>query len=159
VDPDAVSSDEVVESNRWFTLTSDEDGYAIWDVDDLGDDPVRFFEPTSVGSDDARAEFRRLTRDARLRRGVPRVLLGAVLVGAVVWLAAGSFYLFRIALQFGGGPSIDDFPTWLTWVQLVEGVAYRVGLGSLAVLLAWFVVESLRREPVRPSSFPARDEE
>ncbi len=135
---------EVLATNRWYSLTADEDGFAIWDVAGSSDDPVSEFARTDEGSEEAWAEFRRLTRDARLHRRVPRLLLGATVVGTAVWLVTGAIEaaIFATALSSNGDIGFTDF---LSWVQIADTVAFRVALGSVTILVAWFMVESLGR--------------
>ena len=136
---------EVLATNRWYSLTADEDGFAIWDVAGSSDDPVGEFARTDEGSEEAWAEFRRLTRDARLHRRVPRLLLGATVVGTAVWLITGAIeaVIFATALSSNdGGIGFTDF---LSWMQIADTVAFRVAIGSVTILVAWFMVESLGR--------------
>ena len=135
---------EVLATNRWYSLTADEDGFAIWGVAGSSDDPVGEFARTDEGSEEAWAEFRRLTRDARLHRRVPRLLLGATVVGTAVWLITGAIeaVIVATALTSNGGIGFSDF---LSWMQVADAVAFRVAIGSVTILVGWFMVESLGR--------------
>jgi len=129
---------EVLASNRWYTLTEHKDELGIWESGAEGD-PVRVFPRSDEGSEEAWAELRRLTRHARLHRGLPSLLFRVVVVGAVVWIVTGAIYLTLYVLETSNFLDFPGFPTWIRWLQIAEGIAYRVTLGTLAILVAWFV--------------------
>ena len=60
-----LADDELAEiraTHRWYSLAADEDGFAIWDLAGASADPVSEFARADDGSEEAWAEFRRLTQ-------------------------------------------------------------------------------------------------
>lgn len=141
---------EVLDSNAHFVLMADEDGYSIWRAAPDVDDPDAIFPLTDEGSEQAWEEFRRLTSEARrVNRALllPKSLRIIVLIGAAAWMGAGLIYWLTYALD---RQSFLDQPTWLTWDQVIDGTAYRVGIGALAVLVALWIERRWRSDPSKP---------
>ena len=110
-DPREVESRIVVESRR-HVLFEDEDGYSIWVLDRLDDEPVAVFPLTEEGLDEAMGRWDELAR--RERRG--RLLTSLAWVARVVgifWIAfTGFVVVYGLALASLGGETRDDSLSW-----------------------------------------------
>ncbi len=134
----------VVDSNAWLELTSDEDGYALWERGVA--EPVERFPATDQGADDAWTAYRQRSRDARSAgfwsTGLPRILFSLVVAGAILWLIGGTAFFLEYTSVFRSGTR----GTWWLWFQAIDAFGERLCVGSAAVLVAWFVLRRWRAQ-------------
>ncbi len=133
----------VVASNAWLELTSDEDGYALWERGVA--EPVEL-PATDQGADDAWAAYRQRTRDARSAgiwsTGLSRILFALVVTGAILWLIGGTVLFLEYTSVIRSGIR----GTWWLWFNAIDALGERLCLGSAAVLVAWFVLRRWRAQ-------------
>jgi hypothetical protein len=149
VDDDASDDNfTVLQSNREYFLTQDEDGYAIWSVRSDNEDPVLTFPAGEESSEDALAAFRRETRSARWA--------SLLFVSAIA--AGGAWVLSRLiqeGLQLADVPAAfpNDSPTpvpfswrFLAYVELTLPVLYAVFIVSVGLSVVLWLHRRFRRE-------------
>lgn len=127
-------SDDVIDNNKWFALTNDEDGYAVWEIG--GQRPVATFPPTDSGGDEAWHVYRERTRSARFSLLLPKVLVRLVVVGGVLWLLGGTATYVAYALETS---NVVRLPRVFQWIQVIDVIGYRLCIGSLAILVGWWI--------------------
>jgi hypothetical protein len=128
---------EVIDSNRWLILSRDDEGYAIWPVDNVDDDPIRSFPPTDEGAEDAYETFVALSQ---ARRGslVPLAMLMVAAIAGIAWLAATTY------IAIAGLSAFDD--RYQSWVYTTSQVGYPAFLVSSGLfVMTWMY----RRERIR----------
>jgi hypothetical protein len=128
---------EVIDSNRWLILSRDDEGYAIWPVGNVDDDPLRSFPLTDEGAEDAYGTFVALSH---ARRGplVPLVMLTVAAIAGIAWLVATAY------IAIGGVSSFAD--PYESWVYTVSEVGYPAFLvASGLFVMTWLY----RRERIR----------
>lgn len=128
---------EPILKSRRYVLGESEEYYGIWDRRE-GRGPFERFPLTEEGFDAAEARFHELTR--RRRRDPDRyrmVLLGIVVGGAALWVAAGIFTAVGYELAFLG---VQAEALLFRVMYVLDAVGYRLALGAVLVLAALFVV-------------------
>lgn len=132
-EPDAL---EIVARSRWYVLVETADGYGIWPVGrSRTGSPLEAFAEDAEGFAAADRAFRRLNRQLRAYRILPRYLAAVVFISVPIWAAAQiAEQAWLYAGDFGG----SSFPP--TWVSLIGACAYPLWLGALASLLTLFLL-------------------
>ena len=124
--PETTPSFEVVDSNRYFVLGSDDDGYSIWRTDSDDPDPIRVFPATDEGSEEAFGTYRRMSKAERSI--TLTVTKWIVIVAAVAWALSG----IALAVVYLGyspeGPS--SFDGLIKWSQALNAAAYPIAVGA-----------------------------
>jgi hypothetical protein len=131
---------EELAANRHVVLMSDDEGYAVWEVDTESETPLVTFPPTPEGSDDAWDAYTRATRRARIGRALRGLLWAAGILG-VVW--AVTTIIDYIVFALGATGHIDEDSRWLFWLPVASAIAWTVFLSaSVIYVLVW-----LQRHP------------
>lgn len=145
VDDDASDDNfTVLQSNREYFLTQDEDGFAIWSVRSDNEDPVLTFPAGEESSEDALAAFRRETRLARWSG----VLMSASIAAAVVWILAAAatevveWGSFRQAFLTASDRSWQ--PAFVA--RAIESIAYSMFVASVGLSVVLWLHRRYRRE-------------
>jgi hypothetical protein len=137
-----VDEANVIARSRSYELVETSDGYAIWRAGDPSGAPLAVFPGDDAGYAAADRDFRRRNRQVRTYVILPKVLAAVVFVFAPLWvvlkMTADGWDLFVVldGGSLGSGAAYRD-------VRFAEGVAYAVWLGSLAILLALFLLRSV----------------
>lgn len=134
---------EIIESNRWFILGRDDEGYSIWPADNADDAPICSFPSSDKGAEDAFDTFSVLTR---ARRGslVPFALLTGAAVAGAVWFLASVYSAFKTIVD----PTVESEAEQrvIQWVYAISQTAYP----AFVVLAGLFIMVWLhRRERAR----------
>ena len=145
-------------SSQRYVLAELDDSYVIWDLRDPGDEPVETYPATEEGFERANERFKTLVRlDRRDRASLVIVLRWVVVVGVVVWAISG--VIWRIDYYKTTEFPIGGFSGRIRYAQMMEGIAYDVWLGALAILVLTLVFDRLKdREhtsPPRPDALPS----
>ena len=134
---------ETFDVNERFVVVRDEDGYAVWRLEELGEcDPIERFTDDDDGYEAAAERWKMLTRlERRARRPWMRRLRIAIIVSASVWaltsLAATTLFIWNFALDEAPFPqgSID------VWLQAIGGSGFPVTSALLSIYLVLWMEE------------------
>jgi hypothetical protein len=133
---------EIVERSDSHFLTRDDDGWALWGVDQDSDEPLLSFDANPAGEERARAAFSTRTRETRR----VRMLAIAAVIAGVAWLVLelGVFAIRelidrddveRFSLEPSTMPAALQIATWLQSFGLLANVVFEVAVGLFVV--AW----------------------
>lgn len=126
---------ETFDANARFVVVRDDEGYAIWRLDELVEgDPIERFPDTDEGYEEAATRWRELTKHGRreLNRWLPWVKW-FVLVSALTWTVTAAVFavlLPQVNFSFDGR---GLFQTLSRWAQIAQLVAQPATLGGFAV--------------------------
>jgi hypothetical protein len=126
---------ETFDANDRFVVVRDDDGYAVWRLEDLEDgDALDRFDDTDAGYEAASGRWRDLTKEDRRRRAPwLRWIMWIVLVSAALWAvssAVSAVLFFQVSGVLDGQ---GIFETLVRWSQLVSVVATSTTVGGFAV--------------------------
>jgi hypothetical protein len=151
VDPDEEISSggrfETFDANLRFAVVRDEDGYAVWRLEEMGEgEPIERFSDDDEGYEAAGAAWKQLTKQDIRDRGVwlGRLRLTA-LVGLALWVLTYGLtsvlnvflYLRReSSFAFGDDPLEDG--TFEVWLGAVSSVVFAIWVAALlSYVLLW----------------------
>jgi hypothetical protein len=133
VDPGSSSGRfETFDANARFVIVRDDEGYAVWRMEDLEEgEPIERFSDDERGYEAAISRWKELTADAR-RAVWLGPLRWVVLVSAIVWALSGALLgvlLFEVSSFDQGG----SFQELFRWGQVATSTAQPLTLGGFAV--------------------------
>lgn len=135
---------EVIARSASHFLTRDEDGWALWGVDQDDDDPLLTFPPDPSGEERARAVFEIRTRETRRVRW----LAVAAVVAGVAWIAIEVASAVYERVSDSRGIFIDPERGYEVrmWLQSLGGLAYPVFIVAVGGYLVAWLHRRWRRE-------------
>jgi hypothetical protein len=139
-------SSEIVERSPSHFLTRDDDGWALWGVDQDDDEPLLTFDADGAGEERARRAFATRTKEAQRVRW----LVVAAVVSGALWV------LFEVAIllyaRWGPDPTYAPFDADAfggRYEELLFGYLLQVGnavaWAVFVVATGWFLVAWLHR--------------
>jgi hypothetical protein len=149
VDPGA-SGDrfEIFDANQWFVVIRDDEGYAVWRLEELGEsEPIERFTDDDDGYESAAARWKELTKAERRQGGR---WLGpfrvVILVSLATWVAASAVALaisiFGEDNFFPGDPSADGL---LQAIFLLSSLSFDVWIAAtIAYVILWLELRRAR---------------
>ena len=136
---------EIVDQSASHFLTCDEDGWALWSVDQDSDVPLLTFDADAAGEERARAAF--ATRSGETRR--VHALAIAAIVAATTWLALelASLIMREIVARdevSSFGFETEAIPTVLRVLAWIEGIG-AIAAAAFQVSVGMFLITWLQR--------------
>jgi hypothetical protein len=142
---------EIVERSPSHFLMRDEDGWALWGVDQDADEPLLTFDPDAAGEERARRAFTIRTKETRRIR----VLVVLAVVAGLGW--AGLRIVALLHDRFGEDPRFVPFGDAVLggrleggeirlWLELGSSVAYALFTVSVGLFLVAWLHRRWRRE-------------
>jgi hypothetical protein len=132
---------ETFDVNQWFVVVRDDDGYALWRLEELGEgEPIERFTDDDSGYESAAAIWKELTKEKRRQRGPwLRLLRIAILVALATWVTssavASGISLYGGDDFFPGDPSATGFPQTM---YLLSALSFDVWIaGTIAYVVLW----------------------
>lgn len=139
---------ETFDANRWFVVVRDDEGYAVWRLEDLEEDEaIERFPDDDAGYRSAAAHWRELSKRARQEPWLPR-LKWVIIASAIVWAissAISAILFLDVGVTVFEGTGLYD--TLSRWSQLVSMVAMPLTLGGFAIYAVIWL--EARRPPLR----------
>jgi fatty acid desaturase len=143
---------EVVDDSRRYALGATADFYGVWDKQTPGE-PLARFPLTDEGLAQAEERFKVLRRAERSYLDMLPLVLGwATLLGIAVWVVAGIVFQVFFTEDLFPGFGEEASQAAARFFFLVENVAFRVWIGSLASLAALWLFRALRPHPHEPTT-------
>ena len=133
--------------NEWFVVVRDDDGYAVWRMEELGEGgPIERFADDDDGYQSAAAIWKELTKERRRQRGPwLRLLTIVTLVALATWVTSSAIAL-AISIYggdgfFPGDPGAEGFPQIM---YLLSALTFDVWIAAtIAYVVLW--LEDRRR--------------
>lgn len=139
---------ETFDVNQRFVVVRDDDGYAVWRMEELGEgEPIERFADDDDGYEAAAAKWKALTKaEHRSRVSWMRRLKIAVIVSATLWgvtalLLNAQFLFGTVGHPFRAFPS-QDVEIWMSTITLASS---QVTQALLAIYVVSWLDERRRR--------------
>jgi len=139
---------ETFDANARFVVIRDDDGYAVWRLEDLGEgEPIQRFADDDSGYELAADMWAALMREERRRRSPwLSALKWIVIVSAIVWIVtsaiAQSMFYVSTFDRFRGG--FSELSRFYEVMQVISSIGYSFTLGATAIYLVLWL--EARRE-------------
>lgn len=132
---------ETFDANEWFVVVRDDDGYAVWRMEELGvGGPIERFTDDDDGYESAAAIWKELTKGKRRQRGPwLRLLRIVTLVALATWVTSSAIAL-AISIYggddfFPGDPGAKGFPQTM---YLLSALTFDVWIAAtIAYVVLW----------------------
>jgi hypothetical protein len=138
---------ETFDVNQWFVVIRDDDGYAVWRLEELGEgEPIKRFADDDDGYESAAAIWKELTKEKRRQRGPWFGLLRIVILVALASWVASSAIALGLSLYggdefFPGDPGAAAVPQTM---YLLSALTFDVWIAAtIAYVVLW--LENRRR--------------
>jgi hypothetical protein len=132
---------ETFDVNQWFVVVRDDEGYAVWRLEELGEgEPIERFADDDGGYESAAAIWKELTKEKRRRRG-PWLgpLRTLILVALATWVTSSAIALAMSVYGgddfFPGNPGAAGFPQTM---YLLSALTFDVWIAAtIAYVVLW----------------------
>ena len=139
---------ETFDANEWFVVVRDDEGYALWRLEELGEgEPIERFTDDDEGYESAALRWKELTRAERRQSGRWLVPLRVViLVSLGTWVATSALALAISTYGednfFPGDPSARGLPQT---IYLLSSLSFDVWIAAtIAYVILWLELRRAR---------------
>jgi hypothetical protein len=132
---------EVVARSASHFLTHDEDGWALWGVDQDDDDPLLTFSPDDAGEERARRAFEIRTRETQRVRWLAVVAVASGVTWFVLRVSSELYQRFAVPDDLLLGPPSERSYEVQLWLGALSNIAYS----AFSVAAGFFLVAWLHR--------------
>jgi hypothetical protein len=128
---------ETFDANARFVVTRDDDGYAVWRLEDLGEgEPIQRFSDDDSGYELAADMWAALTREERRRRGpwlsaLKWVVIGSAILSAVTSAISSTMFYVSTFDRFRGG--LGELSGFYEVTQVISTICYSFMVGATAI--------------------------
>ena len=138
---------EVVARSASHFLTHDEDGWALWGVDQDDDDPLLTFSPDDAGEERARRAFEIRTSETQRVRWLAVIAVVAGVTWVIVEAAAAVYERTSLSRAiYLEAPASGDRYEVLLWLEVFSDIAYSAFVVAGGIFLVAWLHRRWRRE-------------